>query len=56
MKRQRVDGIKESLFDMSLEELEEMSNDLDDLITVLMTRQVAVQDVILERLEQAFIK
>jgi hypothetical protein len=31
-----------------------MSNDLEKLITVLMTRQVAIQDAILDRLEAAF--
>ena len=56
MKPQRISAIKASLQDMTLEELQDMSDDLDDLIQVLITRQVAVEDVILDRLEAAFAK
>ena len=56
MKPQRISAIKASLHDMSLEELQDMSGDLDDLIQVLITRQVAVEDTILDRLETAFAK
>ena len=56
MKPQRISAIKASLHDMSLEELQDMSDDLDDLIQVLITRQVAVEDTILDRLETAFAK
>ena len=52
MKPQRISAIKASLHDMTLEELQEMSDDLDDLIQVLITRQVAVEDTILDRLER----
>jgi hypothetical protein len=41
---------------MGMEELQEMSDNLSDLISVLMTRQVAVEDEILDRLEAAFAK
>lgn len=55
-RRQRISTIKESLQDMTLEELQKMSDDLTNLIQVLVTRQVAIEDVILERLEEAFSK
>lgn len=41
---------------MTLEELQKMSDGLTDIIQVLVTRQVAIEDVILERLEEAFSK
>ena len=41
---------------MTMEELQEMSDDLNKLISVLMTRQVAVEDTILDMLEAAFNK
>lgn len=56
MEPQRFRSIKKSLEDMSIEELQEMSDDLEKLITVLMTRQVAIQDTILDRLEEAFVR
>lgn len=56
MQPQRISAIKKSLEDMTLEELQEMSDDLDGLIQVLITRQVAVEDTILDRLEAAFAK
>jgi len=37
-----------------MEELQQMSDNLNDLIQVLVTRQVAVEDTILDRLEAAF--
>jgi hypothetical protein len=37
-----------------MEELQQMSNNLSDLIQVLVTRQVAVEDAILDRLEASF--
>ncbi len=55
-RRQRISAIKDSLQDMTLEELQNMSDDLTNLIQVLVTRQVAIEDVILERLEEAFSK
>ena len=56
MEPQRIKKIKESLYDMTLEELQEMSDDLSSLISVLMTRQVAIEDEILDRLESVFSK
>jgi hypothetical protein len=56
MEPQRLAKIKESLKDMSLEELQGMSDDLGNLISVLMTRQVAVEDTILDRLDAVFSK
>ena len=56
MEPQRIKDIKASLHDMTMEELQDMSDDLSDLISVLITRQVAVEDAILDRLESAFAK
>jgi chemotaxis protein histidine kinase CheA len=54
MEPQRFTTIKASLGTMSIEELQEMSDDLEKLIFVLMTRQVAIEDTILDKLEEAF--
>jgi hypothetical protein len=54
MDPQRIRDIKKSLHDMSMEELQDMSDDLSDLISVLVTRQVAIEDTILDRLESSF--
>ncbi len=54
MEPQRIGDIKKSLDSMSMEELQQMSDNLNDLIQVLVTRQVAVEDTILDRLEAAF--
>jgi hypothetical protein len=54
--RQRVNEIKDSLQGMSLEELQQMSDNLQQLLTVLTIRQVAIEDEIFERLEVAFTK
>ena len=54
MEPQRLRDIKKSLTDMTLEELQEMSDDLSNFISVLMTRQVAIEDTILDMLEAAF--
>jgi hypothetical protein len=54
MEPQRLRDIKKSLNEMTLEELQEMSDDLSHLISVLMTRQVAIEDTILDMLEAAF--
>jgi len=56
MEPQRIRDIKASLKDMTTEELQEMSDNLNDLVQVLITRQVAVEDVILDRLETAFVQ
>jgi len=56
MEPQRLTKIKESLKDMTLEELQDMSENLTSLISVLMTRQVAVEDSILDRLDSVFSK
>jgi hypothetical protein len=54
MEPQRISDIKKSLDGMSMEELQQMSTNLSDLIQVLVTRQVAVEDAILDRLETSF--
>lgn len=54
MEPQRIKDIKASLYDMTMEELQDMSDDLSALISVLVTRQVAVEDAILDRLEAVF--
>jgi hypothetical protein len=56
MEPQRLRDIKKSLNEMTLEELQDMSDDLSRLISVLMTRQVAIEDTILDMLEAAFAK
>ena len=56
MEPQLLTKIKESLKDMSLEELQDMSQNITNLISVLMTRQVAVEDSILDRLDSVFSK
>lgn len=56
MEPQRIRDIKSSLDNASMEELQEMSDNLSNLISVLMTRQVAIEDAILDRLEAAFTK
>jgi len=54
MEHQRFYDIKKSLEDMSMDELEQMSKDLNKLVHVLVSRQIAVEDTILERLEGVF--
>ena len=54
MEPQRISDIKASLLNMGTDELQTMSDNLNDLISVLMTRQVAVEDAILDRLEVQF--
>lgn len=54
MEPQRIKDIKAALDDMTMEELQEMSDNLNDLISVLITRQVAIEDTILDRLEKSF--
>lgn len=56
MEPKRIKDIKASLDDMTMEELQEMSDSLHDLIHVLYTRQVAIEDAILDRLEAAFVR
>lgn len=54
MEPQRISDIKASLREMDMEELQGMSENLSSLILVLTTRQVAIEDEILDRLEAAF--
>ena len=56
MEPKRIKDIQASLENMSMEELQEMADNLHDLIHVLYTRQVAIEDAILNRLEAAFVK
>ena len=53
MKTQRFQDVKDSLKYMSMAELQEISDDLSNLISVLTTRQVAIEDTISERLEES---
>mgnify|MGYP003333983540 FL=1 len=55
-RRQRISTIQESLQEMTLDELQDMSDQLTDLIQVLITRQIAIEDTIMERLEEVFAK
>jgi hypothetical protein len=54
MEHQRIYDIKKSLEDITMDELEEMSKNLNKLVHVLVARQIAVEDTILERLEGVF--
>jgi hypothetical protein len=56
MTRQRIDSIKRSLEDMTLKELQDMSDNLDDLISVLTIRQIAIGDTIMDRLDAAMVE
>jgi hypothetical protein len=47
---QYLTALKASLMEMSTEELHDMSFKLEDLVQVLVTRQIAVEDVLMERL------
>ena len=56
MRPQKIDAIKASLDDMSLEELKDMSDDLTNLIEVFVQRQEAVESTIVDRLAEIFEK
>lgn len=56
MSPQKIDAIKASLDDMTLEELKEMSDDLTKLIEVFIQRQEAVESTIVDRLAGIFEK
>jgi len=56
MRPQKIDAIKASLDDMTLEELKEMSDDLTKLIEVFIQRQEAVESTIVDRLAGIFEK
>ena len=56
MRPQKIDAIKASLDDMTLEELKEMSDDLTKLIEVFIQRQEAVESTIVDRLTETFEK
>ena len=49
-------AITESLKDFEMKELSDMNDDLVVLIDSLIQRQIALQEVILERLDNAFYK
>ena len=56
MRSQKIDAVKASLDDMTLEELQEMSDDLTNLIEVFVQRQEAVESTIVDRLAVIFEK
>ena len=56
MRPQKLDAIKASLDDMTMEELQEMSDDLTNLIEVFMQRHDAVESAIVDRLAVIFEK
>ena len=56
MRPQKIDAIKASLDDMTLEELQDMSDDLTKLIEVFIQRQEAVESTIVDRLAGIFEK
>jgi hypothetical protein len=41
---------------MTLKELQDMSDNLDDLISVLTIRQIAISDTIMDRLDAAMVE
>jgi hypothetical protein len=41
---------------MTLKELQDMSDNLDDLISVLTIRQIAIGDTIMDRLDAAMVE
>jgi hypothetical protein len=49
---QYLTALKASLVSMSTEELHEVSIKLDDLIHILVGKQIAVEDVLVERLAE----
>lgn len=53
---QLKESITESLKDFDMKELSDMNDDLVVLIDSLIQRQIALQEVILERLDNAFYK
>ena len=56
MRPQKIDAIKASLDDMTLEELKDMSDDLTKLIEVFVQRQEAVESAIVDCLAGIFEK
>ena len=50
------DSVQDSLKDFSMAELQSMNDDLVILIDSLIQRQVALQEVILDRLDSAYYK
>ena len=56
MRPQKIDAIKASLDDMTLEELQYMSDALTKLIEVFVQRQEAVESTIVDRLAGIFEK
>jgi hypothetical protein len=50
------DSVQDSLKDFSMTELQSMNDDLVILIDSLIQRQIALQEVILDRLDSAYYK
>lgn len=50
------DSVQDSLKDFSMAELQSMNDDLVVLIDSLIQRQIALQEVILDRLDTAYYK
>jgi len=50
------DSVQDSLKDFSMAELQAMNDDLVILIDSLIQRQIALQEVILDRLDSAYYK
>jgi hypothetical protein len=50
------DSVQDSLKDFSMAELQSMNDDLVILIDSLIQRQIALQEVILDRLDTAYYK
>ena len=54
--RDLKDSVQDSLKDFSMAELQSMNDDLVILIDSLIQRQIALQEVILDRLDSAYYK
>jgi len=53
---QYLTALKASLVSMSTEELHDVSIKLDDLIHILVGKQIAVEDVLIERLAENLVE
>lgn len=51
-RRTQVDPVAESLQEIPMDQLEEMSRNLSKVIEVLTAREIAIQDEIIQRLER----
>jgi hypothetical protein len=53
---QYLTALKASLVSISTEELHDMSFKLEDLVQILIARQIAIEDVLIERLAENLVE